>query len=61
MTIDEAIRILDPATSAEALCEIEYYGGSKGKEKMLSACEEACRIACDIMRKYIGSVENERK
>lgn len=54
MTIEQAIRILDPETSLEALTEIEYYGGFKGKEKMLAACEEACRIACDIMRKYIG-------
>ncbi len=52
MTINQAIRILDPATSAEALGEIEYYGGLQGHEKMVAACEEACRIAVGIMRKY---------
>ncbi len=53
MTIDQAIRILDPATSAEALGEIKYYGGLQGHEKMMAACEEACRVAVRIMRKYL--------
>ena len=52
MTIDEAIRILDPETTAEALGEIEYYGGLRGREKMVAACDEACRVAVGIMRKY---------
>lgn len=53
MTINQAIRILDPETSAEALGEIEYYGSLQGYEKMMAACEEACRIAVDIMRQYL--------
>ena len=53
MTIEQAIRILDPETSAAALGEIEYYGGLHGREKMVAACEEACRIAVRIMRKYL--------
>lgn len=53
MTINQAIRILDPDTSAEALEEIEYYGGLHGREKMVAACDEACRIAVRIMRKYL--------
>ena len=52
MTIDQAIRILDPETTAEALGEIEYYGGLRGREGMSAACEEACRIAVGIMQKY---------
>ena len=52
MTINQAIRILDPATTAEALGEIEYYGGLHGREKMVAACDEACRVAVGIMRKY---------
>ena len=52
MTIEQAIRILDPATTAEALGEIEYYGGLHGREKMVAACEEACRVAVGIMQKY---------
>lgn len=53
MTINQAIRILDPETSAETLGEIEYYGGLRGKEKVLVACDEACRVAVRIMRKYL--------
>lgn len=53
MTINQAIHILDPATTAEALGEIEYYGGLHGREKMVAACEEACRVAVQIMRKYM--------
>nr|WP_302641315.1 hypothetical protein [uncultured Agathobaculum sp.] len=52
MTINQAIRILDPETTAEALGEIEYHGGLHGREKMVAACDEACRIAVGIMRKY---------
>ena len=52
MTIEQAIRILDPETTAEELAAIEYYGGLHGREKMVAACDEACRIAVGIMRKY---------
>ena len=52
MTINQAIRILDPATTAEELAPIEYYGGLHGREKMVAACDEACRVAVGIMRKY---------
>ena len=53
MTINQAIRILDPDTSAEALGEIKYYGGLHGHEKMMDACEEACRMAVEIMRQHL--------
>lgn len=52
MTINQAIRILDPATTAEELATIEYYGGLHGREKMVAACDEACRMAVGIMQKY---------
>ena len=53
MTINQAIRILDPETTAEELATIEYYGGLHGREKMVAACDEACRMAVQIMRKYM--------
>ncbi len=53
MTINQAIRILDPATTAEELTTIEYYGELDGYEKMMAACDEACRMAVQIMRKYM--------
>ena len=52
MTVDEAIKILDPNTRLATIAEIEYYGGFKGKEKVLESINEACRLACDIMRRY---------
>ena len=52
MTINQAIRILDPATTAEELATIEYSGGLHGREKMVAACDEACRVAVGIMQKY---------
>lgn len=37
----------------EELATIEYYGGLHGREKMVAACDEACRVAVQIMRKYM--------
>ena len=53
MTINQAIRILDPASTAEELATIEYYGGLHGREKMVAACDEACRVAVEIMRQHL--------
>ena len=53
MTINQAIRILDPETTAEELATIEYYGGLRGREKMVAACDEACRMAVQMMRTYL--------
>ena len=52
MTISEAIKILDPDTGLNAIIEIEYYGGFKGREKALESIKEACRLACNIMRQH---------
>lgn len=35
MTIEEACRLLDPATTAEELAKIEYYHGFSGKRLVL--------------------------
>lgn len=51
MTIDDAIRILDPKTTAEALAEVEYYGGFSGQEAVIKAVEDACRIAIAAMER----------
>ena len=56
MSIEEAIRILDPETSADAIAEIKYYAGFN-EEKAIEKVEEACILACDIMRKYIEDTE----
>lgn len=49
MDYKEAIRLLHPDTTRDALAEIEYYGGFKGKEKCIKAIEEACLLACEAM------------
>ena len=45
MTREEAIKILDPETTAEALAEIEYYAGFSGQTAKVQAVSEACEIA----------------
>lgn len=50
MTRAEAIRLLDPRTTIEAIAEIEYYNGFSGKAAAMQAIEDACEIACEAMR-----------
>lgn len=52
MTLDQAIRILDPATTAEELDNTYYYGGFHGNEAVTAAINEAVRIAVEIMREH---------
>lgn len=53
MTSKEAKRILHPDTTLEALAEIEFLGGFKGKEKLREAVDEACLKACAALDKQI--------
>ena len=50
MTTKEAIRILDPETTAEALAEIEYYAGFSGQTAKVQAVNDACEIAVSALR-----------
>ena len=50
MTRQEAIRILDPATTVEALAEIEYYAGFSGATAKVNAVTEACEIAVAALK-----------
>ena len=52
MTIERAIRLLHPETTAEALAEIEYYHGFSGRTACVQAVSDACEFACEIMRDY---------
>lgn len=56
MSIEEAIRILNPETSADAIAEIEYYAGFN-RNRAIEKVEEACIIACDIMREHLEDTE----
>lgn len=50
MTRDEAIRVLDPETTGEALAEIEYYNGFSGKAAAVQAVSDACVLAVSALR-----------
>lgn len=50
MTMEEAIRILDPETTAEALAGIEYYAGFRGEEAVKKAVDDACILAVAALR-----------
>ncbi len=50
MNREEAIRILDPETTGEALAEIEYYGGFRGKMAAVQAVSDACVLAVAALR-----------
>lgn len=50
MTREEAIRILDPETTGEALAEIEYYGGFSGRVAVVQAVLDACVLAVAALR-----------
>lgn len=53
MTREEAIRLLDPETTAEAIAEIKYYAGFNAKTASIQAITEACELAVADMRKQI--------
>ena len=52
MDINESIRFLDPKTTAEAISQVEYYGGFNGKEKAIQKINEACEVAVAVMKGY---------
>ena len=50
MTLDQAIRLIDPATTAEELERIYAYGGFHDNEVTDAVLNEAIRIALEVMR-----------
>lgn len=56
MTIDQAIRILDPATSKAEIEKIRASIITDNNEDRyyatITKVDEACMVACDIMREY---------
>lgn len=56
MSVEEAIRILDPKTSADAIKDIEEEV-NYDKNKVIAKIEEASILACDIMREYLSYKE----
>lgn len=58
MSIEEAIKILDPETTADAVKEIEYYAGFN-HEKVLEKINEACEAAVAALKKQIAQPAND--
>lgn len=58
MTIEYAIKLLDPATTVETIAELEYYAGFSGKKAAIHAIDDACEIACKAMEKLIPKKPN---
>ena len=50
MTLEEACRLIDPATDLDALAEIEYYNSFKGKDAAAKALHEASQMVVDFVR-----------
>ena len=48
MTLEEACRLIDPATDLDALAEIEYYNGFKGKDAAAKALHEASQMVVRV-------------
>lgn len=61
MTAEEAIKLLHPATTAEALAEIECYGGFNGKQAKVEAVNTACLVACEALEKQIPQKPRETR
>lgn len=51
MKVENAIEILHPSTTMDALTQIEYFAGFNGKQAKVRAVEEACLIACDSLKR----------
>lgn len=50
MTVEEAIRILDPYTSEEVIEKLRTERGMS-QEEIVSEVEKACELACRALRK----------
>ena len=52
MTYEEAIRLLHPDTSREAIAELKYYNGFN-KDKTIDTINEAIIMVCEAAEKQI--------
>ena len=56
MTVEEAIRILDPYTSEEVIEKLRTERGMS-QEEIVSEVEKACELACRALRRCQGEGE----
>lgn len=60
MTREEAIRIIDPKTTCDALSEIEYFGGFSGEwARSIALCEALSMAAAALREQEAKCVEIE--
>lgn len=58
MTREEAIRIIDPKTTCDALSEIEYFGGFSGEwARSIALCEALSMAAAALREQETKCVE----
>lgn len=50
MTLEEALRFIDPATDMDAIAEAEYYNGFNGKKAAAQKLREASQMVVDFIR-----------
>ena len=58
MTYEEAIRLLHPDTSREAIAELKYYNGFN-KDKTIDTINEAIILVCEAAEKQIPTCDWE--
>lgn len=58
MTTEEAMRIMHPDTTSEALKKIRYFGGFYGERAKIEAVDTACLVACATLAKQIPTKPN---
>ncbi|WP_288682314.1 hypothetical protein [uncultured Eubacterium sp.] len=56
MTIKEAIFILDPKTTVQAIAELENK--EMTREEVEFQVKVACEVACDVMKTYLELIRN---
>lgn len=56
MTYEEAIRLLHPDTSREAIAELKYYNGFN-KDKTIDTINEAIILVCEAAEKQIPTCD----
>ena len=61
MTLEEACRLIDPATDLDALAEVEYYNGFKGKEAAAKILREASQMVVDFIRRVSCTMPKPRR
>ena len=61
MTIEQAIRLLDPKTTREEILRIGAEAGHRGARAGVKAVEEACKLACECMAVYDRAIQDNVK